>query len=357
MSTISIHELEKRYGDVVAVQDLDLVIPEGQMFFLLGPSGSGKTTTLRCVAGLETPDSGIIRIGHRDVVDLEPGERDVGMIFQTFSLFPTMSAYQNVAFPLRMMKVRKEEVRERVEAISDYLHLSDLLKRDIGQLSDAARQRVSLARAIVRQPSVLLMDEPLTFLDAKLRIALGAELKALQTDLALTSLYVTHDQLEAMTMGDRIAIMNEGTIHQLGTPDEVYGRPATRFVASFVGSPGMTFLPGAKTPDGISVPGLSYSLPLEPMSPGDVEIGFRPEACRLGGEPSAGSLKVEFVEWMGSEVFVHGRVGEHKIIATTEPGSDPQRGERVPFSLDPTQVHVFDRVTERRLDVVKRMAS
>lgn len=358
MANIVIRGLTKNYGPVVAVRELDLEIPDGEMFFLLGPSGSGKTTTLRCIGGLEEPDEGSIEVDGHDISGLQPGQRDIGMIFQTFTLFPSMSPYANIAFPLRLQRVSKEETRARVSTVARALRIEDLLERHSDSLSDADKQRISLARALARHPRILLMDEPLTFLDAKLRMQLGAELRAIQQELGLTSVYVTHDQLEAMTMGDRLAIMHEGRVHQVGTPSEVYSHPATTFVARFVGSPTMTLLPGNLASGEASVEGFSTPLPA-PSGTGAALVGFRPESCRVGEEDVgqlAGVMRIDFLEWLGSQVYVYGRAGGQEVVGVGEPDGKIEPGRSVPFSVDATQLHWFDSDTGRRIDGAKQEA-
>lgn len=355
MAKIVIRGLTKNYGPVVAVRELDLEIPEGEMFFLLGPSGSGKTTTLRCIGGLEEPDEGSIEVDGQDIAGLQPGQRDIGMIFQTFTLFPSMSPYANIAFPLRVQRISREEIRDRVSTVARVLQIEELLERHSDSLSDADKQRISLARALARHPRILLMDEPLTFLDAKLRMQLGAELRAIQQDLGLTSVYVTHDQLEAMTMGDRMAIMHEGRVHQVGTPSEVYSRPATTFVAQFVGSPTMPLLPSVLGSGEATVEGFSRSVPAPP-GVGPALVGFRPESCRVGEEDGglSGVMSIDFLEWLGSQVYVYGRVGGQEVVGVGEPDGQIEPGRSIPFSVDATQLHWFDSQTGQRIDGSKR---
>src|SRR5690349_2488642 len=242
MAEIRINHITKRFGDFVALHELDLTIHDGEFLVLLGPSGCGKTTTLRSVAGLERQTSGDIYIGDTLVNDLPPGDRDIAMVFQFYALYPHMSAYDNIAFPLRAQKVQPDEVDKRVRAVARVLRIEHLLRRRPKQLSGGEQQRVALGRAMVRRPRAFLMDEPLTNLDAALRADMRAELKHLQHELATTMVYVTHDQTEAMSMGQRIVVMNRGLIQQIGTPLEVYARPATLFVAGFIGSPPMRLI-------------------------------------------------------------------------------------------------------------------
>lgn len=243
MAEVRVENLVKRFEDVVAVNDISLEVKDGEFVVLLGPTGCGKTTTLRCIAGLETPDSGEIYIDGRPVTKLSPAERDIAFVFQTFALYPHMRVYDNIAFPLKAVKLPKEEIDKRVREVAEILRISHLLSRRPGKLSGGEMQRVALGRAMVRRPKVFLMDEPLTSLDAKLRAEMRAELKRLQTDQNATTIYVTHDQLEAMSMGDRIAVMDAGKILQIGTPMDVYNHPENLFVAGFIGTPEMNMIP------------------------------------------------------------------------------------------------------------------
>ena len=244
MAGVSLEHVSKRYGDVTAVSDLDLEIRDKELLVLLGPSGCGKTTTMRMIAGLEQISDGTIKIGDRVVNKILPKYRDVAMVFQNYALYPHMNVYQNIEYPLRVRKIPQEARRKAVQAAAEKVELDSLLDRLPRQLSGGERQRVALARAIIRTPTVFLMDEPLSNLDAKLRIQMRAELKHLQHELAVTTVYVTHDQIEAMTLAHRVAIMNEGVLQQLGTPRNIYNEPANLFVAGFIGSPGMNLLPG-----------------------------------------------------------------------------------------------------------------
>src|SRR6476660_6319114 len=267
MAEIRINHITKRFGDFVALHELDLTIRDGEFLVLLGPSGCGKTTTLRSVAGLERQTSGDIFIGDTLVNNLPPGDRDIAMVFQFYALYPHFSAFDNIAFPLRTQRTPQAEIEERVRAVARTLRIEHLLRRRPKQLSGGEQQRVALGRAMVRRPRVFLMDEPLTNLDAKLRSEMRAEVKRLQKDLNATTIYVTHDQIEAMSMGDRIAVMKQGGIEQVGTPDEVYNHPKSRFVAGFVGSPAMNILP-AEYSDGanptLTVAEGAFTLPVLP---------------------------------------------------------------------------------------------
>lgn len=354
MAYLEIRNLDKFYGDVHAVRNLNLRIEKGEMFFLLGPSGSGKTTTLRAVAGLEHISSGSIELNGRSIVELEPGERDIGMVFQMFSLFPTLSPGENVGFPLRVLGLRRGEIKERVNRLVEYLGLDTLMHRSTSDLSDADKQRFSIARAIIRQPSLLLLDEPLTFLDAKLRMTLGAELRQLQREMGLTGLYVTHDQAEAMMMGDRIGVMNEGVLHQIGSPTEVYGYPATTFVARFVGSPTMNILPGRISRGGVlESPVLQEPVRLSNTGTfeGDVQFGVRPEGLLAGCSDGPICLTVDFVEWLGGVAYAYGSHDNRRIVAQLGADLYPRAGDELRATFTANEVHLFDPVDGRRFDV------
>jgi multiple sugar transport system ATP-binding protein len=329
MAPITFEHVTKRFDQTVAVDDLSIEVPDGEFLVFVGPSGCGKTTALRMLAGLEDVTSGRIFIGDRVVNNVAPGARDVAMVFQSYALYPHMTVYDNLAFSLRNHKVKKAEIARRVKQAADVLELSDFLKRKPKQLSGGQRQRVALGRAIVREPKAFLMDEPLSNLDAALRVQTRAEILRLQTRLDTTTIYVTHDQVEAMTMGDRIAVMNRGELQQLGSPEELYEHPANTFVARFIGSPSMNMLP-------TSVLGIGGTGQL---------AGFRPEHVRLGnGRPGAGSLdaSVEVVEYLGDEQLGHLRLGDHEIVVKLPVEPRLRAGERETFSVPLDKVLLFD---------------
>jgi len=321
---VVLRHLPKSFGpEAPALDDLTLEVERGEFLVLLGPSGCGKTTVLRCIAGLEEPTGGDIEIAGARVNDLPPRDRDVAMVFQNYALYPHMSVRENIGFPLRMRGMPKPEVRRRVEAAAAALDIAPLLERRPGQLSGGERQRAALGRAIVRQPAVFLFDEPLSNLDAKLRSEMRAELIALHRRLDATMLYVTHDQVEAMTMGRRIAVLRAGRLQQLGSPTEIYARPANTFVAAFIGTPGMNLLAAAA--DGRTV-------------------GFRPEDAKLGpaqGADWAGS--VTLVEPLGAETLVHVRLeGGESVVARLRETPSPAIDERVGVRVAGERRHVFD---------------
>jgi sn-glycerol 3-phosphate transport system ATP-binding protein len=345
MATVEFREVSKRFDDVVAVDALSLSIADGEFMVLVGPSGCGKTTALRMVAGLESATSGEIVIGGQVVNDDSPGRRDIAMVFQNYALYPHMSVERNIGFGLRQRRMPRSQINARVREVSGLLGLDDLLKRKPAQLSGGQRQRVAMGRALAPYPRAFLLDEPLSNLDAKLRTQLRAELKRIHRLLPTTSIYVTHDQVEAMTLGDRIAVMANGRIQQLGVPQEVYDNPANLFVAGFIGSPPMNLLPGILR-DGVLTAG-SVRLP-RAGNAGDVVLGVRPEALvpvsADDGRPAI-ELTVDVVEPLGSEVMVHGLVGGEDGAAVTarlEAGARPAPGEQLRLGFQPEAAHVFD---------------
>jgi ABC-type sugar transport system ATPase subunit len=343
----------KRFGEVTAVRELSLEIADGEFMVLVGPSGSGKTTALRMLAGLESISAGEIAIGDRVVNRIAPRERDIAMVFQDYALYPQMTVFDNLAFGLRRRKVEKAKVDERVRHAADLLDIGRLLERRPGQLSGGQAQRVALGRALVRDPQVFLMDEPLSNLDAKLRTQTRGEIKRLQHDVRTTTVYVTHDQVEAMTMGDRIAVMNDGLLEQVGTPEELYDRPGNRFVAGFIGSPAMSFFDAAAERDGdggVRLRGEAIDVHVGDgaagVQAGDVVVGVRPEGARLwrDGIPGlVGPLRgtVAFVEALGRETFVGVDVGAARLTVHVEGRSRLQPGDDVEFGVLPEGLRFF----------------
>jgi multiple sugar transport system ATP-binding protein len=335
---------------VNALLAFDLEIEDGSFLVMLGPSGCGKTTALRILAGLEQPTAGRVLLGARDVTRLQPRDRDVAMVFQSYALYPHMSVEDNIGYPLRIRNVRKPDRAGSVREVADLLEIGHLLKRKPRELSGGQRQRVALARAIVRDPACFLMDEPLSNLDAKLRASMRGELKRLQKRLDATTLYVTHDQAEATTMADRIAVMRDGLLQQLGTPDEVYDRPANRFVATFVGNPPMSVVPGGLDGDRRAFVAGESSLPLAGelwarAKAGEVvELGMRPEDVSLGPAEGEGVLRGEVyvVEPMGSETLVEVTVGEGRVAVRTARGWQAPIGSPVGIRVDPHAASFFD---------------
>jgi ABC-type sugar transport system ATPase subunit len=358
-------------GGTVAVEDLTLDVAEGEFLILVGPSGCGKSTALRMVAGLEQISAGVIRIDGEIVNDIAPKDRDIAMVFQNYALYPHMTVAKNLAFGLRQHNASKEQISRRVTEVSDMLGLHDLLQRRPGQLSGGQRQRVAMGRALVREPKAFLLDEPLSNLDAKLRVQMRAELKRLHHVLAITTIYVTHDQVEAMTLGDRIAVMNEGRLQQVGVPQDVYDRPDNVFVAGFIGSPPMNLLVGHAHGGTVTAGDLVFNRP--GLRDGDVVVGVRPESLRLVDESDAGpgfAVAVQVVEPLGDEVLVHGSVQargaglradpEAMLLADTgstgapvtvrlEPQVRPQPGRTIHVSIAPEAIHVFDALSGEAL--------
>ena len=350
MNTVQFEAVTKLFEGQTrpAVSDLSLDVAEGELLVMLGPSGCGKTTALRMLAGLEEPDSGDILIGGRSVVGLEPRDRDISLVFQQYALYPHLSVAANIAYPLKVQRIGKKERDERVGRVAEMLGLGALMGRKPAQLSGGEQQRVALGRAIVRKPRVSLMDEPLSNLDAKLRSQMRTEIKGLQKDLGMTMFFVTHDQAEAMTLADRIAIMNHGHLQQVGSPEEVYAHPANTFVAEFIGSPPMNLLPATRDGDQIRALG-AWPIPMSgPLPPGgDLVVGLRPEDISLRPVPSDDTVAAEvyLVEPLGSEVIVNVRVGDHLLKVRIAPDERPQMGQTVHLGAVASGVRIFDRET------------
>ena len=346
MADVSLDHVTKRFGTgAAAVDDLTLEIRDRELMVLLGPSGCGKTTGLRMVAGLERPDAGEIRIGGLRVNEVEPKDRDVALVFQSYALYPHMTVRDNMLYPLKVRRMSRAEREQRVRQAAELLRITHLLDRKPRQLSGGEQQRVALGRAIVREPRVFLMDEPLSNLDAKLRVHTRAELKALQQQLGTRTVFVTHDQAEAMTLADRIAVMNEGALQQVGTPDDVYDRPANLFVAQFMGSPPMNTLAVARA-DGQLVSEGGWRFPLPPSAAtaqAPLTLGVRPEDVSLSLTPldDAFPTTVFVSEPLGNEVIVNVHVGETVVKVRTEPSIRPERGDRVYLRAQPSRLHLF----------------
>jgi len=341
MASLTIQDLTKSYdGRVPALSDFSLDVPDGSFVVLLGPSGCGKSTVLRCIAGLETPDRGRISIGGEDVTSLPPGDRNVAMVFQSYALYPHLTVRENLEFPLRMRRVNPPARASRVREVAAKLELGELLERFPAQLSGGQRQRVALGRALVREPALFLLDEPLSNLDASLRAQLRADLMALHQTVGATMLYVTHDQVEALTMAQRLVVLRQGRLEQSGTPDEIYQRPATTFVAGFVGTPGMNLVPVERAGDLLS-PG---------NPPGATTAGFRPEHIVLT-EPVAGreAAEIRLVERLGPESLVHLRLEGTGLIARVPGSATFTPGQPVTLSVHPAHLHWFD-ASGRRID-------
>ena len=348
MASVVYEHVTKRYtADATAVKDFNLSVLDKEFMVFVGPSGCGKTTALRMLAGLEDISEGEIRIGADPVNNISPRDRDVAMVFQTYALYPHMTVYQNMAFSLRMHRASKEETETRVQEAADILELGSLLQRLPRQLSGGQRQRVAVGRAIVRHPKVFLLDEPLSNLDAKLRSQTRIALQKLHRQLETTFIYVTHDQVEAMTMGDRIAVLRDGTLQQVDTPSVLYDHPANIFVAGFIGTPTMNFFPATVEDHMLSGTGFGLKLEAAPKL-GRVIAGLRPEALK----PAAPSdelpmdMKVDVVEVMGSDQYIYGQVGEETLTARLEPHFKVAPGDRLRLRVDTDQLHLFDPETE-----------
>ncbi|QHE88589.1 ABC transporter ATP-binding protein [Hydrogenophaga sp. BPS33] len=356
MALVKLVNIEKRWGNVVGVARQSLDIQDGEFMVFLGPSGCGKTTTMRMVAGLEEPSDGQIWIGDKDVTDALPKDRDVAMVFQNYGLYPHMSVADNIGYPLKIRGVGREERQRQVQEVAQKVELEHLLARRPRDLSGGQRQRVALARAIVRRPQVFLMDEPLSNLDAKLRASMRAEIRRLQAEMRITTIYVTHDQIEAMTLADRIVVMKSGVIQQLGTPAEVYARPANLFVAGFVGSPPMNLL-SATVQGGVVHVGVQRLDGLTPpaTAQGDVVLGVRPEDLRVAAEGSAQDgealLKgqVYMSELTGDAVLLTVEVGKDRLCVRGDRHLRLAIGDPVALALPAQHCHFFDPKTEARL--------
>jgi multiple sugar transport system ATP-binding protein len=364
MSLVTFDNISKFFGEVVALEDFSLEVDDREFLVLLGPSGCGKSTALRIVAGLEQPTRGNILIKDQIVNNVEPKRRDVAMVFQNYALYPHMSVYDNIAFGLRMRGLHRHEIDKLVKEAAQNLGLQELLRRKPGELSGGQRQRVALGRAIVRRPVVYLMDEPLSNLDAKLRVQTRAELIKMHRQLQTTFIYVTHDQVEAMTMGDRIAILEQGLLQQVGPPHEVYDRPANVFVAGFIGSPAMNLFPAHldSRDGGLFAESAVGSFRLDAQqardavdaSDGEAVVGVRPEHLYLaaeGGRPVSATIDaaVDLVEYLGNETHVTFSRGDNTLVSRVDARVKLKPGETVPLTVLVENVHLFDRASGRRL--------
>jgi multiple sugar transport system ATP-binding protein len=351
MASVTYDHVVKRYtADLTVVKDFNVEIQDKEFMVLVGPSGCGKSTALRMLAGLEQISEGRILIGDRVVNNVAAKDRDIAMVFQSYALYPHMSVYDNMAFPLQMQHMKKPDIDKRVRNASKILGLDNFLQRKPRALSGGQRQRVALGRAIVRSPKVFLLDEPLSNLDAKLRGQTRVELQKLHRDLQTTFIYVTHDQVEAMTMGDRIAIMNGGILQQVGTPGEIYDHPANLFVAGFIGTPTMNFVPATVSDSTAKASGFELKLPKAVASQKGM-LGFRPEAVTdrvVEGSPTF-EMKVDVVERLGSDQFLYGTVGGDQLTARIDPRLSVTPGDKVRLGLDTRGLHFFDGETEKAL--------
>ena len=360
MAQVVLKDLNKKYDEVHAVKDVNLTIRDKEFMVFVGPSGCGKTTTLRMVAGLEEITSGEISIGERIVNDLPPKDRDIAMVFQNYALYPHMSVYDNMAFGLKMRKFPKAEIAKRVQDAAEILGIQELLKRKPRQLSGGQRQRVAVGRAIVRHPQVFLFDEPLSNLDAKLRVQMRVELKRLHERLETTAIYVTHDQVEAMTLGSRVVVMKDGWVQQVGEPMEIYSRPQNKFVAGFIGSPAMNFIPATITEQSgtlyAEASGVKVKVPadrtarLAAYKGQSVALGIRPEDLRVSPtnelSDQAFDAVVDVVEPLGAEILLDVTVAGQSVVARVEPGIKARPHEKIRMAFVPERTHFFDAKTE-----------
>jgi len=337
MASIHLQNIEKRYGAFVGVQNMSLEIADEEFLVLLGPSGCGKTTTMRMIAGLEMPTDGQIVIGGEEMTEVDARDRDVAMVFQGYALYPNMSIYENIRFPLRMRGVPASEHDARIRQAADMVELGGFLDRKPGALSGGQRQRAALARAVVRQPQVFLMDEPLSNLDAKLRQSMRVQIKHMQRQLKVTTVYVTHDQIEAMTLADRIVIMNKGAIQQVGTPDQIYSDPANTFVAGFIGSPPMNLIEGVAQNGRFVAPGVTAACP--DYVHGRVTLGVRPEDCHVGGDNVQGM--VYGVEPTGDTTYLTVLAGTSKIEVKAARDYRSDIDVPVGITFDPAHLYFF----------------
>jgi multiple sugar transport system ATP-binding protein len=349
MAQIRLKNVCKRWGSFVGVDNFDLEIPDREFLVLLGPSGCGKTTTMRMIAGLETVTEGEIWLGDRMVNKLEPKDRDISMVFQSYGLYPNMTVYENIRFPLRVRRIPKEEHDKRVMRAAEMVELTDFLHRRPAALSGGQRQRVALARAIVREPNAFLMDEPLSNLDAKLRVSTRAQIKNLHHTLKTTTIYVTHDQIEAMTLADRVVVMNKGVVQQVGTPTEIYDTPANTFVAGFIGSPAMNLIAGTMK-DGvfsgqnISVSGFNKSIT------GEVTLGFRAEDAAVATEGGEISAPIYSIELLGEATMISMRVAGELVSIKAAKDFRAEIGDTISASVPADICHLFDSKTGARIE-------
>jgi multiple sugar transport system ATP-binding protein len=365
MASVTFDKVYKRFGDVIAVNNLNIAVDDKEFLVLVGPSGCGKTTALRCLAGLEEISEGEIRIADRVVNDVAPKDRDIAMVFQSYALYPHLSVYDNMAFGLKLRKVPKDEIKRRVNEAADILGIRDLLERKPRQLSGGQRQRVAVGRAIVREPKVFLFDEPLSNLDAKLRVAMRAEISKLHQRLQTTFIYVTHDQIEAMTMATRIAVINKGILQQLDTPQNLYDHPNNLFVAGFIGSPAMNFFPGRLRKDNgkltvdtgdftVAIPN-EFAKPYEPHAGKDIIFGIRPENIHDANfippniDAEKVAVKVDVTELMGNEIFLYLVSGKNTFVSRVDPRSQLRVGQQADVAFDMDSIHIFDAATEEAI--------
>ena len=350
MAKINLNNIKKSFGKNTVIQDLSVDINDGELIVIVGPSGCGKSTLLRMIAGLEEVNSGDIIINNKNVNNLEPMERNIAMVFQNYALYPHMTVFENMSYGLKIQKTPKDEINSRVKEAAEILELSELLERKPNQLSGGQRQRVAMGRAIVRKPDVFLFDEPLSNLDAKLRVQMRLEIKKLQRKLNVTSLYVTHDQVEAMTLADKMIVMNEGNVEHIGTPLDVYQQPKSLFTAQFIGSPAMNILKG--TADGNEIKIGDFKIKSENSYSGEVNFGIRPEHLTIDDN---GPIKaaVEFIELIGSNTLIHCRIkNSNEVIVVSIPGIIQENLSRkeIKLNFDQSKIHLFNTKDNLRIN-------
>ncbi|MYE58415.1 MAG: sn-glycerol-3-phosphate ABC transporter ATP-binding protein UgpC [Alphaproteobacteria bacterium] len=357
MANVSMRQVRKSFGTTEVIHGIDIEIGDGEFAVIVGPSGCGKSTLLRMIAGLEAVTAGEVAIGDRVVNDLEPKERDVAMVFQNYGLYPHMTAFQNISYALRIARRPKAEIRERVERVARILGIEDLLARKPSQLSGGQRQRVAMGRAIIREPDVFLFDEPLSNLDAKLRSQMRVEIKRLHDELKATSIFVTHDQVEAMTMADRLVVMNQGVVEQTGTPRQIYRHPGSTYVAGFIGAPAMNLLPATLSDGGTAVEGRMGRIALQNGAGPDgsgrrVVLGIRPEHLAVVADGNEGllSARLLYAEDLGASRLLHCAVGDDELIVHTQDETGDRPGDTLRLAADPANLHLFDAESGRRLE-------
>jgi multiple sugar transport system ATP-binding protein len=365
MATITFDHVVKNYGDVQVVKDMNIEIGDGEFMVLVGPSGCGKTTALRMIAGLEEITDGTVKIGDRVVNDVAPKDRDIAMVFQSYALYPHMTVYDNLAFGLKLRKVPKAEIERRVKEAAETIQLQNLLQRKPKELSGGQRQRVALGRAIVREPAAFLMDEPLSNLDAKLRVQTRAEIARLHQRLKTTTVYVTHDQVEAMTMGQRIAVMNAGILQQVGSPQVLYDYPSNRFVAGFIGSPAMNFVEVENVDGHLKGPG-DWTVPVPPRGRDSIKggqklvAGFRPEHLEIGeatNDLAAFRARADVVEYLGNEELLHVNAADQDVVAIVDSDHRVRPGDIVNLTIPLDKLHLFDTETGDAIAQAPRSAT
>src|SRR5688572_25805695 len=352
MAEIVLKEVKKSYQKLQVIHGVDVTIADGEFIVIVGPSGCGKSTLLRMIAGLEQITEGEIAIGGKRVNEVEPKDRNIAMVFQNYALYPHMSVYENMSYGLRIRRMPPAEIEQRVQRAAKILELGPYLQRRPRELSGGQRQRVAMGRAIVREPAAFLFDEPLSNLDAKLRVQMRLEIQKLHRELKTTSIFVTHDQVEAMTLADRMIVMNLGVVEQIGRPIEVYDNPASLFVAGFIGSPAMNFLPGRREGDEVVVGEMRVPLPAELRAgaPQEITVGVRPEHLLQGdGSGPVFRFKVDTVEALGADSLVHGMLGSGSLVARVDGHLSPEAGETLTFTARPGKLFFFDSATGKRL--------